>query len=202
MYRPPTGRQKAARGARKLARKLRAFLFPWQPPEAARKRTWHDILAAVLLLPMGVGAMVVGLIFRHALGSRFLAYEGFSAIPFAGGMAALRFGVCSALSTVWPSFSHDDEERSELFPTLLCGLPFLAFAFGCGAVIGALLVSESPGRPRVEMAVRDTAFMILCMGFIGGIVLFLLVPLGTAIVRACRRKRRGSRRRPVKPEQA
>jgi hypothetical protein len=144
---------------------------------------------------MGIGAMVVGLIFRQALGSRFLAYEVFAALPLAGGIAALRFGVCSAVSTCWPSFDLDDQERDQDLPALLCGLPFLALACGCLSVMAALLVSEAPVQPAVLQEARGKAFPVIGIGFIGGLLLSLLVPLVVSIARAISRKRSGPSRR-------
>ena len=153
-------------------------------PEEPRKRLWPDTLTAAPLLPLGIASAVGGLIFRSALGHAFVEFEIAALIVVAGGVAALQVGPCGAVRLMFPPFGLGDESD---YPTILCGLPFLAFALAC-AVLVLGLAWEEPAAPFAGSPVIATCGALLMLGTLLGLLASLLVPLGVAVARALRRR--------------
>jgi hypothetical protein len=145
--------------------------------DARRKPDWPDLLTAILLVPLGLGAVGYGLLCRAALGKGFISYETIALLIIAGGLAALQGGSARAVALVFPRLWMLEDETC---PTIRSGFPFLALGFSC-LMLGAFL-------PERRGSISGTAFVLLISGA-GGIMLALLVPLAMALGRAAVQRR-------------
>jgi hypothetical protein len=138
-----------------------------------RQWTKSDLLGAVLLFPLGISAVVGGLVFRHSFGHQWWQFELAALAIIGGGIISLRWGAITAFAWLFLrpvlAANHDD------YPTIACGFPFLAFGVACG-----LLSVTMPN------SLATVGITLMVSSFISWL-LALLVMISAIIMKAVKR---------------
>jgi len=145
-------------------------------PEKPRRLIGPDLVAAILLLALGVGSIAAGIALRSQLGRDRWHLPEIGVVVTVAGLAALRWGVSRSLAYL-PLFGFEGEDED--FPTILWALPFFVFGMACftTAVFG---LADAKGH---SSEVFGEALIATAVGSIG---LSLLVIIGIAVGRAAR----------------
>lgn len=169
-----TSRRSRSGSSASLLRWLGKVVAQPKEPERPQKRTWPDVVATALLLPLGLGAVVSGIVFRAQLGRGWLHMPEIGIIVIVAGLVARHRGVGRSLAYLPVfRFAGDDED----FPTILWALPFFVFGMACFMVSVFGIEDVRDGR-------LGPIGLGLVVAGIGSMFLSVLIVIGIAFGRA------------------